>query len=234
VLFYDTYINYNDPNIGFTIIKLFENNGYNVIIPKQQSSGLPAIVEGNLDVARKIANYNIDNLSPYAEEGIPIVTFSPSAGVALKMEYLSVIDTPKSRVVSDLTYDIHEFLYSIYKKGELNKNIMPVNMNIYLHLHCHDIVQRIDQDITNLIGLIPKLKFERLEEGCCGIGGAFGFVKGNFDKSMKIGKPLIDAVKSSNKPVYSTGESCTLQMETGSNKKIGLTIDLLREAYGFN
>ncbi len=234
IFFYDTYINYNNPSLGISLVKIFEKNGYNVLIPPQKSSGLPAIIEGSPDVGRKIAEYNVTNLAPYAEKKLPIVTFSPSSGVALKMEYLNVLDTPASRTVADSTFDIHEFLYSLHNRDELVEDFKPVEKDVYIHLHCHDLVQKTGATVVGLLGLLPSLKFEILERGCCGIGGAFGFVKGNYERSMKIGEPLFNAVKSADKPVYSTGESCALQMEAGSGRRIGLTVDLLSEAYGFS
>lgn len=232
VFFYDTYINYNNPDLGISIVKIFEKNGFNVEVPRQKSSGITAILEGDPAVGRRAAEYNVTNLMPYVENGVPIVTFSPSSGVALKMDYLNVLDTPAARAVSQSTFDIHEFLYSLHRKGELVEDFRPVEKNIYLHLHCHDIVQGIEDDITGLLGLIPSLRFTRLEKGCCGIGGAFGFVKDGYSRSLKIGEPLIEAVRTSDREVYSTGESCALQMEADSGRRVRFTVDIIREAYG--
>lgn len=233
VFFYDTFVNYLRPDLGLLLVKVLERNGYAVLIPPQRSSGLSALIEGSPVVGKETAEYNVSMLAPYAEKGVPIVTFSPSAGVALKLEYLNVLDTPEARRVADSTSDIHEFLYSLHKKGELDEGFKPVERSIYLHLHCHDRVQRIEGDVTGLLGLLPGLKFEVLEKGCCGIGGAFGFVKGHYRRSLEIGEPLLQAVRLADRDVYSTGESCAMQIEAGSGRKIGLTVELLGEAYGF-
>ena len=50
---------------------------------------------------------------------------------------------------------------------------------------------------------------------------------------MQIGKELFNAVKQEKK-VYTTGESCMLQIEEGSNKSLGLTVDLIAMAYGID
>ncbi|MCL4436036.1 MAG: FAD-binding protein [Thaumarchaeota archaeon] len=231
VFFYDTFVNYLRPDLGLLLVKILERNGYAVLAPPQRSSGLSALIEGNPAVGKEIAEYNVSRLAPYAEKGVPIVTFSPSAGVALKLEYLNVLDTPAARSVADSTLDIHEFLYSLHRRGELDEGFKPVEKSVYLHLHCHDRVQRIEGDVTGLLGLLPSLKFEVLEKGCCGIGGAFGFVKGHYRRSLEIGEPLLQAVRSADREVYSTGESCAMQIEAGSGRKIGLTVELLGEAY---
>lgn len=233
VFFYDTFVNYLRPDIGLLLVKILERNGYTVLAPPQRSSGLSALIEGSPVVGKETAEYNVSMLAPYTEKGVPIVTFSPSAGVALKLEYLNVLDTPAARSVADSTSDVHEFLYSLHKKGNLDEGFKPVERSIYLHLHCHDRVQRIEGDVTGLLGLLPGLKFEVLEKGCCGIGGAFGFVKGHYRRSLDIGEPLMQAVRLADRDVYSTGESCAMQIEAGSGRKIGLTVELLGEAYGF-
>jgi FAD/FMN-containing dehydrogenase/Fe-S oxidoreductase len=232
VFFYDTYIKYHNPRIGILIVKLLERNGFNVIVPPQKSSGISAIFEGSTSIAKKIISYNLDNLAPYINKHIPIITFSPSSSLALKLEYMNIINNQNSRAVANLTFDIHEFLFSIYKKGELNVDFNRIEKDVLIHIHCHDIVQRIDQDIISLLKLIPGLNFQVLENGCCGIGGAFGFIKGNYKRSMKIGEPLFNLVKKNDKTVYSTGESCSLQINEGTGKEIKLTVELISEAYG--
>ena len=231
VFFYDTYINYNNPSLGMDIVNIFERNQYHTIVPIQKSSGLPALVEGAPDIGKSIAEFNVANLAPYAQQGIPIVCFSPSAGVTLKMEYLNVLDTEECRIVADNTLDIHEFLYGLHKKGDLNTGFEKMDREVYVHMHCHSLVQKVENDVMNLLQLIPGLRIDVLEKGCCGVGGSFSFIKNNFDMSLEMGRDLIEAVRSSDRDVYSTGESCMLQMQYGSKKHIGTTTELIRDAY---
>lgn len=232
VFFYDTYINYNNPDMGMALVYILEKNGIRTIVPPQKSSGLPAITEGAPEIGRKIAEFNISNLYSYAEKAVPIVCFSPAAGLTLKLEYLSVSDTKEARLVSDSTYDIHEFLYSLHEKKQLNESFREVRKDVMVHLHCHSLVQRVEGSVLGLLKLIPGLKFDVLERGCCGIGGSFSFIKGNFAQSLKMGSELANAVKKSERPVYTTGETCMLQMEAGAGKPVGLTIELIKDAYG--
>lgn len=231
VFFYDTYLNYNAPDLGITIVKVLRHLGVKTIIPPQKSSGLPALVEGAPELGKEIAAYNISNLVPYVRQGIPVVCFSPSAGLSLKMEYLNVLDSEDTRLVSENTMDIHEYMYSLYRKGEATQRLNPVDRDIGLHLHCHTLVQRIEEDVMGLLRLIPKLDFERVEAGCCGVGGSFGFIKDNYEKSMEMGEKLFSAVRGMRKPVYTTGESCMLQVGAGSGRPVGLTMNLLNESY---
>ncbi len=233
VFFCDTYIRYVDPMLGMRIVKMLERNGYGVIFPPQMSSGLPALLEGAPDVGKRIAEYNVKNLYAYASKGMPVVCFSPSSSIALKMDYLNVLDNEETRTVANNTYDIHEFFSNLYNKGELDTNFKPIDEEVGMHFHCHTIVQGADKHVKNLLNLIPKLRYHIVEKGCCGVGGSYSFIKDNYDLAMQIGRELFDAVKQENK-VYTTGESCKLQIEEGSGKELGLTVDLLARAYGIS
>ncbi|MFN4336654.1 MAG: FAD-linked oxidase C-terminal domain-containing protein, partial [Candidatus Nitrosocaldus sp.] len=232
--FADTYIRYIDPMLGLKIVKILNLNGYRVEFPDQLSSGLPAILEGAIDIARKTVEFNVANLYSYASRGIPIVTFSPSASLALRMEYLNVLDDERSRVVADNVQDIHEFLYNLMERSELvefKHGAAANDKDILVHMHCHTIVQGYDKHVVSLLKSIPSLRFSVLEKGCCGVGGSYSFIKDNYKLSMLIGKELFDAVKASSMKVYTTGESCRLQIEEGSGKNLGLTVELISKAY---
>lgn len=229
--FCDTYVRYVDPMLGMRIVKMLERNGYDVVFPEQMSSGLPALLEGAPDIGKQIAEYNVNSLYRCASKNMPVVCFSPSASMALKMDYLSVLDNERSRTVAENTYDIHEFLSNLHGRNELDTNLRPLDMDIGVHFHCHTVVQGVDKHVLNLLKLIPKLRFHVVERGCCGVGGSYSFIKENYDLSMRIGKELFDAVRKE-EMVYTTGESCRMQVEEGSNKKLGLTVDLLAAAYG--
>ncbi|MGH9923551.1 MAG: heterodisulfide reductase-related iron-sulfur binding cluster, partial [Nitrososphaerales archaeon] len=229
--FCDTYIRYVDPMLGIRLVNMLQKNGYDVVFPEQMSSGLPALLEGAPDVGRQIAEYNVKHLYQYASKGIPVICFSPSSSIALKMDYLNVLDNEQTRTVAANTYDIHEFLSNLHGRNELDTNFRPIDEEVGIHFHCHTIVQGADKHVLSLLKLIPKLKYHIVEKGCCGVGGSYSFIKDNYDLSMQIGKELFNLVKQERK-VYTTGESCMLQIEEGSNKNLGLTIDLIARAYG--
>jgi FAD/FMN-containing dehydrogenase/Fe-S oxidoreductase len=226
--FADTYIRYSNPLLGIRIVKMLQRNEYEVIFPEQMSSGLPALLEGAPDTGRRMARYNVNSLYKHASKGTPTVCFSPSASMTLKMDYLNVLDNDETRTVAANTYDIHEFLHNLHN---VDINLQPVNEDVGLHFHCHTIVQGVDKHVRAVLKLIPGLKYHVVERGCCGVGGSYSFIKENYDLSMRIGRELFDAVREERK-VYTTGESCMLQMQEGSGRVVGLTVDLLARSYG--
>ena len=233
VFFCDTYLNYNDPARAMALVQILSRNGIGVLVPPQLSSGMPALVEGAPALGKRIAEFNVANLAPLVKQGMPVVTMSPSAGLTLKMEYLNVLDTEESRLVAENTYDMHEFLFDILQRGEL-LDLAPVHMDALVHLHCHHLVQGIEGKVLGLLRSIPELNIKTIEKGCCGVGGSFSFIKGNLQKSLKMGEELFDEVRATSLPIFSTGESCALQMAQGSGRTIGLTVDLLADACGLH
>jgi glycerol-3-phosphate dehydrogenase subunit C len=59
VYFADSYANYNAPSFAKTIVFMLEGLGYQVILPPQKESGMPAIELGLLGKARRLARYNL-------------------------------------------------------------------------------------------------------------------------------------------------------------------------------
>jgi len=61
--FVDSYANYNDHELGFSVIKCLRHNNIDVILPNQLPAPLPAIVYGDVKTARKDLGYIVRNLS---------------------------------------------------------------------------------------------------------------------------------------------------------------------------
>jgi Fe-S oxidoreductase len=148
------------------------------------------------------------------------------------MEYENVLNGPDVRTVADHTMDLHEFLWYLHEHGLLHVPMKPINRHVNVHFHCHTLVQKVEQDVKNVLNLIPNLQYNVVEKGCCGVGGSYGFIKGNFENSMKIGSDLFNEVRESTLETYSTGESCRMQLEQGSGKNVRLTTELIAESFG--
>src|SRR5204863_287157 len=79
VLFHDTFINYNYPDIGTAATQILEAAGYEVRIAEQRKCcGRPMISKGLAEDARENADFNIRQLYPFVKEGYSIVGCEPS------------------------------------------------------------------------------------------------------------------------------------------------------------
>ena len=86
---------------------------------------------------------------------------------------------------------------------------------------------------VRLLGLIPGVHLEEVDEGCCGISGTFGVKVEKYDLSMKIGSRLFDAVKAAGSDaVLADCETCRMQVEHGAGARSTHPIEILANAYG--
>src|SRR5262249_61326705 len=79
VLFHDTFINYNYPDIGKATTHLLEAAGYEVRLAEQRRCcGRPMISKGLAEEARANAEFNVHQLHDFVEEGYSIFGCEPS------------------------------------------------------------------------------------------------------------------------------------------------------------
>ena len=233
VFFYDTFTNYNYPNVGQSVVKVLESAGFDVILPPKRCCGRPMISKGMLNEAIQNARHNISWLLPYAQQGLPIVGCEPSCISALTDDYVELLPGDDSRLVAEHTLMIEEFL--LKEKDRLR--FSDIDQNILLHGHCHQ---------KALIGLQPSLEVLNLpvnytvnsvDSSCCGMAGSFGYEKEHYDLSMKIAEArLLEPIRShlsdslGNSQVAISGTSCREQIKHSTGYEPKHIVELLCEA----
>src|SRR5438034_2619474 len=84
VLFHDTFLEYNCPEVGQAATQLLEAAGFEVVLVARKCCGRPAVSKGQLEQGRAYARHNIALLLPYAQRGVPIVGIEPSCILTLR------------------------------------------------------------------------------------------------------------------------------------------------------
>ncbi len=230
VYFSDIFANYFDSATGIATTALLEAMGYSVMYPRQRFTGLPLIYLGMLREARRYVFDNASFLYPYTSKGIKIVCSSPSAVMALRHDYLSVLDDDRARVLSTSVLDIAELLYSSVERKEFEPEMHPFNGVIHYFPSCHARALRNDRKTERLLRLIPSEGVDVIGEGCCGAGGSYGFAKETFSMSMDIGSRLFRTISSSigeDELVVTEGEECALQIYQGTGRRVVSPVKLL-------
>src|SRR4029077_9670752 len=136
VLFHDTFVTYNTPEIGRAAVELLESAGYRVVLVDRKCCGRPLISKGMLDVARDHAAWNVAQLAPYARRGVAIVGLEPSCLLTLRDETVDLVRTDDARAVAKQALLFEEFLVRERAKGLT----LPFGSNgrkVLLHGHCH-------------------------------------------------------------------------------------------------
>jgi glycerol-3-phosphate dehydrogenase subunit C len=230
--FYGCWVNYNERRLGEQVVAILERNGIEVMVPKQQCCGIPAVVNSNMDLARKYGSENVRRLARLPED-IDIVASSTSCGLMLKHDYDHLLEIPGAAPVGGRVFDICEYLWALHESGQLDEHFQPVPTKVLYHAPCHLKSHGIGYPAMRLLSLIPGVELHEVDEGCCGISGTFGVKVEKYDLSMKIGSRLFEAVKAAGSDsVLADCETCRMQVEHGTGAQSAHPVEILARAYG--
>lgn len=234
VYFVDYFANYHDPELGAALVAVLNHNNVTVHVPPGQTvSGMAMISAGDLDAARKLAERNVRELAEFAREGVPIVCSEPAAALCLKHEYPMLLDHPDVEVVATQAIEIGAYLEQLRRKGELQTDLCPLDLDVGYHTPCHLKALNAGRPLYNLLNLIPDLRVHRIEAGCSGMAGAYGMTKDNFATSIQIGWDLIARMRGDDLDAGTTEcSSCKAQMEQGVSIPTLHPLKLLTLSYG--
>jgi glycerol-3-phosphate dehydrogenase subunit C len=231
--FYGCWVDFNERRLGQQVVAVLERNGIEVIVPRQQCCGIPAVVNSNTDLARKYGVENVRRLSALPA-GVDIIASSTSCGLMLKHDYAHLLEIPGAEQLGSRVYDISEYLWMLHEAGELDVEFQPVDTRVLYHAPCHLKSHGIGYPAMRLLRLIPGVRVEEVDEGCCGISGTYGVKVEKYDLSMKIGSRLFEAVKAAGSDsVLADCETCRMQVEHGAGSRSAHPIDILARAYGY-
>jgi len=234
-VFATCYGNFNEPEIGEDLIKVFEHNGLEVqLVQNTQCCGMPKLELGDLDAVAKAKDANIKILAQLVDDGWDIVTPVPSCTLMFKQELpLMYPDDADVIKVQQAMFDPFEYLILRHKAGKLNTQFNTSLGKISYHVACHQRVQRIGMKTREVLELIPETEVLPIER-CSGHDGTYTFKSEFHDTAMKICKPVVNRVKQSGADVYTS--DCAM---AGHHIEAGLAdgtkpihpISLVRKAY---
>jgi FAD/FMN-containing dehydrogenase/Fe-S oxidoreductase len=237
ILFHDTFMNYNYPEIGQAAVAVLERAGYEVMLVGKRCCGRPMISKGMLEEARAHAIYNVNLLAPYAEQGIPIIGCEPSCILTLRDEYPDLVSDKRVETVAAHSFMIEEFLASRHSRGELQLAFKDVKRKLLLHGHCHQKALIGTGPSLAVLRLPPGFEVEEVDSGCCGMAGSFGFEQEHYELSQAIGSrrlfPAVQAKRQATNDdfdVVVAGVSCRQQVEHFTGKRPKHLVEVLAEA----
>jgi Fe-S oxidoreductase len=118
--FTDTFVNYNDHELGFAAVKFLRANNIEVVVPAQRPAPLPAVVYGDVKTSRKDLQYNVENLAKAVKQGYKIICSEPSAALCLKEDLRFFVDSDDARCVSENTFEFFEYLKNLINQKKLD------------------------------------------------------------------------------------------------------------------
>jgi Fe-S oxidoreductase len=236
LLFHDTFVTYNTPEVGQAAVELLEAAGYRVELFDRTCCGRPLISKGMLEEARAHAAWNVARLAPRVAQGVAVVGLEPSCLLTLRDESVELVRTHEARQVAAASFLLEEFLLREKARG-LTLPFRPLLQGgarkpALLHGHCHQ---------KAIVGTAPTVAVLRwagfdvaeVDSGCCGMAGSFGFEREHYDLSVSLGnRRLAPAVKAAaaDTEIVAPGVSCRQQIEHLAGRPARHPAQVLRDA----
>ncbi len=208
-----------DPHVGIALVRVMNRLGFHVEAPSEACCSLPMLSSGEWEAASSRADKLIDELSPAAEAGRPIISTSISCGLAIRAKYATYLNRldDKSKRVAGAVVDVCEFLRDGHDE-ELASFLTPLPLRILYHGPCQLRGHRMGMPAVELLRLIPELSSELSQADCCGVSGTYGYDAEKYDIANAVGRTLFDQVAETGPDlIVCDSETCrwNIEQETG-------------------
>ncbi len=242
LLFGDCFTMYNEPGIGVATVHALNAFGYRVELANAGCCGRPHLSTGNLEGARDVIASTNASLSDAVERtgAGAVLVAEPSCLSAIRDDWLLLKhrDATDRRALADVCYLPEQFLGERWEEHPRRPPSAAPDGEIVLHAHCH---QKALWGAGSSSGLLERLagadRVRTLGSGCCGMAGSFGYTRGRYDLSMRIGElGVLPAARGlgDEDVLAATGTSCRHQVHDGAGVRslhpIEIVSGLIRRA----
>ncbi|MFY9630612.1 MAG: FAD-linked oxidase C-terminal domain-containing protein [Candidatus Cybelea sp.] len=219
ILWVDTFNNYFHAPTAQHAFEVLEAAGYDVVVPLQNlCCGRPLYDYGMLDRAKQFLRNVIDELRPELQRGTPIVGLEPSCISVFKDELLNLFpDDGDARRLSESVVMFGDFL-----TADESWSAPRLAAKATVHAHCHHksvLGTAGDKSVLEAMGVDAKW----LDDGCCGMAGAFGFEAGeHYEVSVTVGElALLPSIRNANPDelIITDGFSCREQISQCTDRE---------------
>ncbi|MFB6297472.1 MAG: anaerobic glycerol-3-phosphate dehydrogenase subunit C [Salinirussus sp.] len=232
--FHGCYANYNTPEVGKAMVRVFEHFGYEVVVPEQGCSGTPMFANGMLDDARRHAEGNVASLADLIDQGYDVIASCTSCSMSLRQEYPELFDIDGIDDVSTHTFEaveylrIHEDLRGDVSEADLEGEL---GREFAYHAPCHARNQGLDRQAVELFRDLDGAGIEDVGDSCSGISGTYGWKDEKYETSMEIGEEMFEHMEAAAGETGLTEcPTCAMQMEHGTGYEIRHPLEVLAAA----
>ena len=213
ILWPDTFNNYFRPDTAIAATRLLESFGFQVDIPSAPlCCGRPLYDWGWVEQAKALWRNSLRAMAEDIRSGAPVIGLEPACTSAFRDELPALFpDDPQAKALSKQTRFLSEFLK--------DRGLSPVSLDhrspVLAQFHCHHHAVLDKKAEKELIETLP-VKAEILDQGCCGMAGAFGFEADKYELSRTIAeRGILPKIKAASKEtvLLANGFSCREQIE---------------------
>jgi len=236
VYFVDVYANYYDQELAEAVVSVLRQADVNVFVPsRQRSSGMAALIVGDIDHARDQALANLRVLANAVRDGYTVVCSEPTAALMLRHEYVKLTEDLDAELVAANTMDVGQYLLGLDARGQLPRPHEPLHARVGYHQPCHLRALDVGTPGLEILRNVLGLDVEFINRGCSGMGGTYGLARDRFWTSLRAGRGLLRRLRDGDIEIGATEcGACRIQMEQGAVKRTLHPIKLLSLGYGLN
>lgn len=195
VLFPTCYGEYNFPDVPRSAVLVLEKNGFEVELPEGLTCcGMPNLDGGDLVLAKRKMQANVEALLPAVRRGSKIVVPGPTCGYTMKKEWPQYLGNPEAREVAAATLDLMEFLDGLRKEKKLNREFARGFGTVAYHAACHLRAQKIAVPGARLLALLPDTDV-RIIERCSAVDGTWGMKARYYDEGRRYALRMAKAIE---------------------------------------
>ncbi|WP_225094679.1 FAD-binding and (Fe-S)-binding domain-containing protein [Streptomyces sp. CoH27] len=215
VLWPDTFSNAFHPHVAQAAVRVLRDTGLRVAVPAEPlCCGLTCISTGQLKTARRVLRRTLRILRPWLDAGTPVVVLEPSCAAVFRADAPEMMpDDRDVRRLADQAMTLAEVVLN-RTPGWQPPHLARL-ATVQPHCHQHAVLgMDADTELMRRAGIVADV----LDVGCCGLAGNFGFERGHYALSMRIGElGLLPAVRAAapSALVVADGYSCRTQIEQG-------------------
>ncbi len=236
ILFTTCYCNYNEPDVGDSLFRIFEHNDISVeLMGREHCCGMPKLELGDLKTVDQLMEKNIPELYAKVQQGWSIVAAVPSCVLMFKQE-LPLLYPNDERVVAvgKAFNDPFEYLHKLHKAGLFKTDFKNSLGSVSYHVACHQRVQNIGPKTRQILELIPATTVKSIER-CSGHDGTYGVKSESMKFANKIVAPVVKQLELQEPDYF--GSDCPvagrhIQHNLSNGQEHTHPLDLLRIAYG--
>jgi FAD/FMN-containing dehydrogenase/Fe-S oxidoreductase len=235
LLWPDTFTNHFHPHIGQAAVTLMEHAGWRVVLPEEPlCCGLTWISTGQLATAERVLGRTVRRLAEHVRAGGLVVGLEPSCTAVFRSDAPDLFPTDRDvRRLRDRTVTLAELLTE-HSPGYEPPHVPERSAKALAQVHCHQhavLDWQADQELLRRAGVDA----ERLDSGCCGLAGNFGFEPGHLEVSEACAERVLLPRLREEPPetvVLADGFSCRTQiheLDSGGHEGVHLA-ELLASA----
>ncbi|NIH79731.1 FAD-binding and (Fe-S)-binding domain-containing protein [Amycolatopsis viridis] len=213
LLWPDTFTNLFHPHIGRAAVELAEDAGWRVEMPRRAlCCGLTWISTGQLATAKRVLRRTVRALAPHLRQGGLVLGLEPSCTTVFRGDAPELFPGDHDvRRLRGQTVTLAELLTQ-HSPGYRPPSLTGTEAVAQVHCHQHAVLGwDADEELLRRAGA----RVRRLDSGCCGLAGNFGFERGHLEVSEACAeRVLLPALRETGPgtAVLADGFSCRTQI----------------------